>query len=125
MPRHRRVEYGSNFHWLSYQPKRTSHPWNGTATRFASGRAALCSLLAYGKQTFGWRTVWLPTFYCHDVTRAVRSAGFQVKLYSDDPLRVHWDTEAPRWKRQDAIVCVNYYGIRRPIGQSTFDDRGI
>ena len=84
-----RWEYGSHFHRLEEgelaavlgEGIGALHPG---ATLWGSGRAALLGALEAGRAR-GWNRVWLPSYLCHEVASALRSARWPVSVYADDP----------------------------------------
>ena len=102
----RHWEVGGEFH-LPVDPPGPYHRWPEGAVWFALGRHALQALL----QRIGTRRLWLPDYFCHEVARRWADVA-DVRLYEDDP---RWPE--PRWESlrpgpRDAVVAVNYFGVR-------------
>ena len=99
-------EVGGEFH-LPVDSPGPYHRWPEGAVWFALGRHALQALL----QRLGTRKLWLPDYFCHEVARHwAEVAG--VQLYADDPRwpEPSWETLRP--EPRDAVVAVNYFGVR-------------
>jgi hypothetical protein len=101
-----RWEVGGEFH-LPVDPPGPYHRWPEGAVWFALGRHALQALLP----RLGAPRLWLPDYFCHEVAEHWADAA-EVQLYEDDP---RWPE--PRWESlrpgpRDAVVAVNYFGVR-------------
>lgn len=118
-------EYGSDFHWLDFKPLHNldNHPWsNLSSVKFGSGRDAFRSLLIHGVEFFGWKRMFLPTFFCQDVIAAMRMPEIELKLYADaveEPVRLP-DNIGPG----DAVLLVNFFGLRKPVEISALRESG-
>lgn len=98
-------EHGSVFHipWPMVAGEEHDRAWS----LFGTGRQALRSLV----QEQGWSRVWLPTYYCHDVTDALR-AVCDVELYEAAP----FDDEVVLTIADDeAALAVEYFGLRSGV----------
>jgi hypothetical protein len=101
-----RWEVGGEFH-LPVDAPGPYHRWPEGAVWFALGRHALQALLP----RLGAPKLWLPDYFCHEVAEHWRELA-EVQLYEDDP---RWPE--PRWESlrpgpRDAVVAVNYFGVR-------------
>jgi hypothetical protein len=101
-----RWEVGGEFH-LPVDTPGPHHRWPDGAVWFALGRHALQALLP----RLDVPKLWLPDYFCHEVAEGWRELA-EVELYEDDP---RWPE--PRWEslrpgRRDAVVAVNYFGVR-------------
>jgi hypothetical protein len=97
---------GGEFHLPAEAPG-PHHRWPEGAVWFALGRHALLALL----QRLGAPRLWLPDYFCHEVAERWADVA-DVQLYEDDP---RWPE--PRWESlrpasRDAVVAVNYFGVR-------------
>lgn len=101
-------EVGGEFH-LPVDPPGPYHRWPDGAVWYALGRQALEALLA----RLGTPRLWLPDYFCHEVARGW-AAATEIRLYEDDPRwpEPRWETLRPR--RRDAVLAVNYFGVRKP-----------
>jgi hypothetical protein len=101
-----RWEIGGEFHLPADAPG-PYHRWPEGAIWFALGRHALLALV----QRLGSPKLWLPDYFCHEVAERWADVA-EVELYEDDP---RWPE--PRWESlrpapRDAVVAVNYFGVR-------------
>lgn len=101
-----RWEVGGEFHLPAGAPG-PYHRWPDDAVWFALGRHALLAVL----QRLGSPKLWLPDYFCHEVADRWADVA-AVELYEDDP---RWPE--PRWESlrpasRDAVVAVNYFGVR-------------
>ena len=74
---------------------------------FGSGRDALRAIVSYGKSQ-GWKRIWIPTYYCHDVTDSI-SKDIDVFLYDSVPFDID---KTITIANDEAIVIVEYFGLR-------------
>ena len=103
-----RWEIGNEFHWMGLPPA----PFvrlPEAASWYLLGRHAVIDLL----QSLSAipRTLWVPTYFCHDVADYWRRF-LHVAVYVDDP---HWPE--PKWSTLrpapgDVVLAVNYFGVR-------------
>lgn len=73
---------------------------------YQSGRQALLDLLIFLTQHANLSKVYLPSYYCHDVTRLLENF-LEVILYSASPVD---DIKIPPLPQNSAIVLVEYFG---------------
>ncbi len=109
-----RWESGSEFHWLGLPgpgPAATS-PWR-SGLELSSGRDALRLTLSLGVKERGWRRLWVPDYFCQDVTAAMVRSDLELVPYPDSPLRPQPDP--PDARPGEAILLVNYFGLRAPV----------
>ncbi|HEV3479041.1 MAG TPA: hypothetical protein VG144_06285 [Gaiellaceae bacterium] len=102
-----RWEVGGEFH-LPVEPPGPYHRWPEGALWYSLGRHTLQALLP----RIGAPRLWLPDYFCGEVARSW-SALADVEVYEDDP---RWPE--PRWETlrpgpRDAVVAVNYFGVRQ------------
>ncbi len=109
-----RWEHGSEFHWLEYpQVTIASHvPWEAQNTFWGSGRDALRALLIHGQAERGWRRLWIPSYFCQDVVASLLTIDVEVVIYQDSPLDKGADLGQITVKPGDAILLVNFFGLR-------------
>lgn len=107
-----RWETGSEFHWpgLPTPGGAGPVPW-ASGLLVSSGRDALRLALELGVQERGWRRLWVPEFFCQHVTAALARPGLELRPYPDHPLRLVPDM--PDAHRGDAVLVMNYYGLRQ------------
>ena len=120
-----RWEHGSDFHSpiAIASAEKPIHPWsNRQSALFGSGRDGLRALIMHGRFTHGWRRCWLPSFFCQQVSSAIQSHGVEICVYPDSPLQV---PELPtRVGAGDAVVVMNYFGLRTQVDSSHIQQRG-
>lgn len=103
-----RWELGSEFHWMALPPSpRLS--WPDGAQWYLLGRHAPAALLAMpgGRH----RTLFVPTYFCHEVSEFCRQFG-RVVSYRDDPRWPHPDWDSLQPGADDLVIAVNYFGAR-------------
>jgi hypothetical protein len=115
-----RWEHGSEFHWadpgLPTDDDDRSWLLAREAIATASGRAALQALVEHG----GWPRVWLPSYVCSELSEVV---GDKLRYYPDDPLQAEPPIiDAPPG---DAVVRINYFGLRGPSSAEPLRERGL
>ena len=99
-------EIGGEFH-QPVDPPGPHHRWPDGAVWYALGRHALQALL----ERLAPPRLWLPDYFCDEVARSWATVA-EVEVYEDDP---RWPE--PRWEslqpaRRDAVLAVNYFGVR-------------
>lgn len=82
---------------------------------FFSGRSALYSILLTGIQQFGWKNVYLPEYYCHEVDDYLLTLPMAIRQYDDGP---YYDAISPGKlsaldQAENVFVVVNYFGFRK------------
>ncbi|WP_242395241.1 hypothetical protein [Anaeromyxobacter oryzisoli] len=109
-----RWEQGSDYHWMGLPSPACAkaRPW-APGLLVSSGRDALRLLLAHGVREQGWRRLWVPDYSCQDVLAALLQTGVRLHSYPDHPLRRAPDL--PQARRGDAILTINYFGLRGPL----------
>ncbi len=117
----RKKEYGSDFHYTDDQRYRTDvHTPNLFSTcshLYYSGRAALYAILQNGIRKFGWKKIYMPSYYCHEVDDYIRTLDIDIAYYNanpfSEPAEQVFDDEA-----SNVLLVVNYFGIRMPDHRS-------
>ena len=108
------MEFGSDFHYID--PSRFSGDGllSGLfpeAVLLGDGRQCLVALI----RQFGWKRMWAPAYFCHEVMASVVSmTGIELAYYADHPLR-----ECPTgqlaglpYREGDFLLRMNYFGGR-------------
>jgi hypothetical protein len=115
-----RWEIGSEFHWPGLPPlgEVAAVPWS-PGLLVSSGRDALRLVLALGVQQRGWLRLWVPEYYCQHVMAALVRPGLELRTYPDHPLR-HMP-EVPDARPGDAILVMNYFGLRQTFAMPRRD----
>jgi hypothetical protein len=104
-------EWGSEFHWSGI-PEAPFLAWTQPHTWFASGRDALLAIWRQRQNSLPAATLFVPDYFCADITAHWRTAGISVALYADDP---RWPV--PDWasltpQPGDMVLAMNYFGVR-------------
>ncbi len=111
-------EYGSEFHWPNRdQFARLSSgallsDLLGKLSFFGSGRDAIVSLLDAGRAGRGWERLWLPSYFCRDVTARIARSGLALRSYRDWPLVGTPGLPGGTLNSHDVVFRVNYFGSR-------------
>jgi hypothetical protein len=106
-------EHGSEFHLLDGQAaEQFSGPWDKGGVMFGSGRDALRALLEHGRAARGWKRLWVPAYLCQEVVSAALLTGIEVQAYADNPTESGSGFEAVSGRWGDALLRVNYFGLR-------------
>lgn len=105
-------ESGSFFHFDA--KVFAGKPWlPATHQLYGSGRDALKALVAHGV-SLGWKKLWVPSYYCHEVTEAVRSL-IAVELY---PCNFLSKSLSLHLAADEAAIVVEYFGQRSVVNVS-------
>lgn len=99
---------GSSFHEILAEPKlkvSTKSVWNGYAL-YLSGRYALLDLVLYKKKYEGLTEIYIPSYYCHDVTRLIENQ-IRVHFYECSPISV---VDLSIFPHGATVVLVEYMG---------------
>lgn len=82
---------------------------------FLLGRHAI---VAAARECLGFgRRLWLPQYFCSHTTEAISATGIPTAIYVDHPLRKEPDWSTLQPSPGDAVLFVNYFGVR---GQEAF-----
>ena len=107
-------EFGSDFHlvpekyWTKGSVLTDIFP---DAVYFANGRHAIFTVV----KVCGYRRLWIPIYFCHEVINSIRKAGIEVVFYDDYPLQ-KYDDDIVRnlpYRENDALLRLNYFGWRK------------
>lgn len=100
------MEFGSDFHKIEY-PVGKGLPY-GIFNHYVSGRQPLLDLI----QSYGYRRIWIPTYYCGESLLIVDRTNVEVKRYhclpTDNPDIV---VENLPLERNDLLLRINYFGL--------------
>ena len=102
-------EVGSLFHLADFEPRGAPEevPWaHGLLT--GCGRDALRLVAKLARH----RRWWIPSYFCQEVVRSVLNEGIELLIYPDSPLDDNLDLAKIDGRPGDAILVVNYFGLR-------------
>jgi hypothetical protein len=102
-------EFGSDFHYCPDIYSSVNSFLEKDISFYANGRQPLLHLI----DVYGWKRIWIPSYFCYDVIFSVRNSGIEIKFYDDSPMaddvavisRIEFDTD-------DVILRMNYFGLR-------------
>lgn len=110
-------EFGSDFHWVEIGDFRNTKPSdafvNSVDQLFFSGRAALYHLLKMGISKKGWKKLYVPTYYCHEVYHFLQELSIEIVSYSYNPVDDQLDCNFED-HQSNVVLIVNYFGIKTP-----------
>ncbi|QIC77321.1 hypothetical protein FSC17_13710 [Acinetobacter indicus] len=112
-----RWEMGSSFHEISTELiSSVSNVFWNDCELYLSGRYALLDLVLYKKTYEGLTEIYVPSYYCHDVTRLIESQ-IEVKLYECSPISV---VDLSLFPKDVTVILVEYMGNKvRTIGDNS------
>ena len=116
-------EYGAFQHWFAFAPPSApfAHPWADDFVLFGSGADAFRGLLQHGRATRGWQRLWAPAYFCQEVMRSLLTAGIEVALYDYGPEDTCALGARIRAEPGDAVLRVNYFGLRDRLSTDGID----
>jgi hypothetical protein len=79
------------------------------------------ALIATGMRARGWRRWFVPTYFCEEVTAAIAGAGIEVVRYEDSPLLPAPPPLRKKPRPGDALLLVNYFGLREAGAADALD----
>ncbi|MFZ4929995.1 hypothetical protein [Chryseobacterium sp. Mn2064] len=81
-----------------------------------SGRTALYAILEHGIEKLGWKNVYIPEYFCHEVINYQKQLPINIISYKDGPYIENFDHNAFSELDQDGnvIFIVNYFGVQAP-----------
>lgn len=112
-----RWEMGSSFHEISTEltSSVSNVSWNDYEL-YLSGRYAILDLVLYKKTYEGVTEIYMPSYYCHDVTRLIESQ-IEVKFYECSPISI---IDLSLFPRDATVILVEYMGNKlRTIGDNS------
>jgi len=111
-------EHGSEFHLAMEWGGGGGPDLPADADLYGSGRDALRSLLTFGSRVHGWRTLWVPSYFCQTVIRDISMPGLEVRAYGDGPLDSERDPVNLSHEGPGTVLTLNPFGLRteaRPL----------
>lgn len=111
--KHKIWEMGSSFHDCTHAELDTvyNQEFIDDIGLYISGRHALLDLILYQKERYGLEVVFIPSYYCHDVTKLIEKI-VTVKHYVSDPLTT---TDLSIFPRDSTIILVEYFGNQAKV----------
>ena len=107
-------EQGSDFHWITYKKNTLKMlPWTDKCIWGGSGRDLFRLLLKTGMDSYGWRRLWIPAYFCNEVTYAILETGIDVAVYPYGPVDEGSPLEKIDFLPRDVLLVVNYFGISK------------
>ena len=112
-------EFGSDFHEVPL-----SYSYNGISVidlypdsyLLASGRQCLIALIKANH----WKKIWIPDYYCYTVIESIKSyTNIEIRYYKDNILHESPDICGIDYHNDDAILVMNFFGIRN---KQTYSD---
>lgn len=102
-------ELGSDFHWLDSFVGIPSDIEKLNPVEFADGRMAIVWLILNNR----WKRLWVPAYFCYEVVDTIRKTGIELVFYPDYPeADDHLLVENIPFKKGDALLRINYFGLR-------------
>ena len=94
---------------------------NDGTYHYASGRAALYQILKYLKEQYGITSVLLPDYLCDTILVPIRKLDVAYSFYPlNDKLELESETFMEVYKRDAAILLINYFGLQDLSEQVAF-----
>ena len=94
---------------------------NDGTYHYASGRAALYQILKYLKEQHGITSVLLPDYLCDTILVPIRKLDVAYSFYPlNDKLELESETFMEVYKRDAAILLINYFGLQDLSEQVAF-----
>ena len=108
-----RWEMGSSFHEYSDSQFAMQNHQSllNEAELYLSGRYALLDLMIYQHKHHGLLKLYIPSYYCHDITRLM-SKIIEVEIYSCDPFT---DVDLTLFLENSAVILVEYFGNKAEV----------
>lgn len=112
-------EYGSDFHYFLKEDivlpsQKDSLFYGDEFSLFFSGRAALYHIISEGINSNNWKKIFLPSFYCHEVTHFLKALPIEIIYYEFNPFL---DSESKALSIEDletnVIVNVDFFGLKK------------
>jgi hypothetical protein len=104
-----RWEVGSLFHVADFEVRAEvgPPPWDaGLLTGCGRDALRLVGNLARHRR---W---WIPSYVCQQVVHAIRDTGIELLVYPDSPLSPRLDLSIVQEQPGDAVLVINYFGLR-------------
>ncbi|KFF00362.1 hypothetical protein IX39_06820 [Chryseobacterium formosense] len=81
-----------------------------------SGRTALYAVLEHGIKNLGWKNVYIPEYFCHEVINYQKQLPINIIMYKDGPYVENFNVDAfdELDQTENVIFIVNYFGVQIP-----------
>lgn len=103
-------EFGSDFHYIQSAGLPGTHLTEMIpgAALLADGRQCIVALIRQN----GWRRIWMPDYFCHEVIETIRKqTRIEILFYEDNPL-VEGKVEGLPFLPGDVLLRMNFFGTR-------------
>src|SRR5687767_5128857 len=110
-------EYGSDFHLCledEFLQSREEYMFSDSKifSFFFSGRSAIYSLLEFGIKNFGWKNVYFPAYYCHEVVHFISKLPIEIIYYAFNPFLDTYEKEIHvEDRRENVVISVSFFGL--------------
>lgn len=105
-------EFGSDFHKykVDFQSSYNFFSKLDCIRFYACGRHAIDAIVLQE----GWKRIWIPAYFCHEVIDHISLMDIQIMLYDDYPLRYNDDLliRSLPFRRGDVLLRVNFFCLR-------------
>jgi hypothetical protein len=119
-------ENGSEFHWIEENGINQNDVFDFSYSLFGSGRDAIVSLLHWGVPKNNWERIFVPFYFCPDVILAIKKIKLEIIFYFDSPIdNDNSSLENINFKRNDLLLRVNYFGVRKPRSNKWLKEKGV
>jgi hypothetical protein len=120
-------EQGSEFHLVlpGSHVQESRSPWDGCSRLYGSGRDALRALILHGRETRSWKRLLVPAYFCQEVLGNLQSTGVALHVYEDGPGNPVPDFSILDLRPGDAILYVNFFGLRSGRTMPAFHQPGV
>ena len=114
-------EFGSDFSYINQFPQSENALYIQDYIKYEyhlhySGRTALYAVLEHGIKNLGWKNVFIPEYFCHEVINYQKKLPINIKIYKDGPYvdRFNSDEFQEIDQTENVILIVNYFGVQTP-----------
>lgn len=117
-------ECGSDFHtYFNFEDGNTIDA-EKEKMFLGTGRYALRLIIDWGRSNYGWKRIFLPSYFCPDVIESVLSTGIITEFYYDDPVLGN-NFQEGNYKSGDVILINNLFGYRSQPDYSSLPQNQI
>lgn len=107
-------EFGSDFHYPSKEITTDGKSvFDSLDFVFSfSGRSGLYGILKEGISRYGWKRIYMPSYYCHPVVDFIRCLPVEIVYYNYNPFEF-FDSIDFIDSPESVIVNVDYFGLKK------------